>query len=127
VINALIDYTRFGRGSNAVHQPGGKMGEGRVVYEEEGKWYKLSSNKVVLIDGEDIVVLLGKKGKEFARVPRASVIDIVPVLERGEDYDVFYPSFKLADGTTTPVFREGSSVRKMVQKKCDALKGALGL
>ena len=101
------------------------MDDPKTVYEEGGRF--LSRAKAIAIDGDDVVVLLGKKRKESVRVARAELVDIVLVMQRDEDYSVYYPSFKMADGSTKPVFREGTSARKKMQAKCDAIKQALGL
>ncbi len=97
------------------------------MYSETGKWYSLSSVKEIVADGDDLVVLLGKKHKEFVRIRRDDIVDVVPVLDTEGDYDVYYPSFKLADGSTRPVCREGSSAEAKVRKTCDTIREAIGI
>ena len=99
----------------------------RTLYSEKGKWYTLASEKTIVADGEDLVVLLGKKEKEFARVRRQDVVDILPVLDTDGDYDTYYASFRLADGSSIRLSREGSSAEKKVRATCDAVKEAIGL
>jgi hypothetical protein len=99
----------------------------QTVYEEEGRWWGLSSPKAIVVDGADVVVLLGKKRREFVRVKRADVVDVVPVADRDGEFTAYFPHFRLADGTTAPVCREGNNSAKRVQAKCDAIKAALGL
>ncbi len=99
----------------------------RTLYSEKGKWYNLSSDKTIVVDGHDLVVLLGKKQKEFVRVRKDDVVDVLPVLDTDGDYDAYYANFRLANGSDVRLSREGSSAESKVQVKCDAIKEAIGL